>query len=135
VIRLSFIDDIVNHLELNLELFTTFKIDILSEEENALTIRRYQSAPSQRFFDTSRDDEIGFQILSRNMDQLLAVSTLDRLMDYLERLTNVDMQSSDGSYQFLDCKTYVYPILVEKTDKGGYLYQSMFKATIYKGGI
>lgn len=127
---MAFLDDLANNLEYNLSLFTTFKIDILSEDDNALTLRRYQSGPSQRFMNNSRDDVIGIQVLSQNQDQQVAVNTLETITDYLEKLTS--LTSSDGSYQFLNCNIYVHPLLVEKTDHGNYLYSALFQANINK---
>jgi hypothetical protein len=127
---LSFLDDLASNLESHLSLFTTFKIDILSDDDNALTIRRYQSGPSQRFINKSRDDLIGLQVLVRNADQKVAVDTTESITEYLEKLQV--LTSSDGSYQFISCDVYVNPLLVEKTDRNTYLYSVLFQAKINK---
>jgi hypothetical protein len=129
---MGLLDDLADHLERNISLFATFKIDILSDDDNALTIRRYQSGPSQRFIDGTRDDLIGFQVLVRNLDQKIAVDTIEVLTDYLEKLKEGQITSSDGSYNFINCDLYIHPLLVEKTDQGAYLYSTLFQARIYK---
>lgn len=129
---MGFFDDLAGNIEANMQLFTTFKIDILDTEDNALTLRRYQSGPSDRFIDGSRDDLIGLQVLVRNTDQQTASNTIESITDYLETLKEGAVTSSDGSYQFLNCDIYIHPLLVEKTDTNAYLYSAIFQAKIYK---
>lgn len=127
---MGLIEDLADSLDANLSLFTIFKIDVLSAEDNALTIRRYQSSQSTRFIDNSRDDLIGIQILVKNTDQRLAIDSIEKIRDYLATLEG--LQSSDGSYEFIGIDIYIQPLLVEKTDHGAYLYQAMFTAKIYR---
>jgi hypothetical protein len=126
---MSLVDDLANHLESSLSLFTTFKIDVLSEEDNALTIRRYQSGSSLDFLDDGRDDTIGVQILSKNKNQQLAVETLENIVDYLYKTKNIP---NDGSYQYITTNIYIQPILVEKTDRDSYLYSTLLQIIIHK---
>lgn len=129
---MGFFDDLADNLESNFSLFATIKLDIMSENQNALTIRRYQSGPSQRFMNGTRDDLIGFQLLVRHTDQVTAINTIETLSEYLEKLKAGNITSSDGSYEFLSCDLYVHPLLVEKTDHGAYLYSVLFQAKVYK---
>lgn len=126
---MSLVDDVANYLESSLSLFTTFKIDILSEDDNALTIRRYQSGSSLNFLDDGRDDVIGVQILSKNKDQKIAADTLESIVDFLYKSKGVP---NDGSYQYINTNIYVHPILVEKTDRDSYLYSTLLQITIHK---
>jgi hypothetical protein len=129
---MGFLDDLAGNVEANMQLFTTFKVDVLDSENNALTIRRYQSGPSVRFIDRSRDDLIGLQVLVRNESQQIASDTIEAITDYLEMLKEGAVTSSDGSYQFLNCDIYIHPLLVEKSDANAYLYSAIFQATIHK---
>lgn len=124
------IDDIATNLEANLSLFATFKIDVLSDDNNALTIRRYTSGQTTKFIDKSRDDILGIQILVKNTDQGVSADTIEKINDYLVNLDN--LTSSDNSYTFVSCDVYIQPLLVEKTDHGSYLYQAMYQVKIHK---
>lgn len=126
---MGFFDDLALHLESNLTLFTTFKVDMLSDENNALTLRRYQSAPSLKFMDKGHDDTIGLQVLVRNTDQQTAIDTLEAITDHLVKMETL----GDGSeYEFLSCDMYINPLFIEKTDEGAYLYQAMFYCKVFK---
>lgn len=127
---MSLFDDLATNLETNLSLFTTFKIDVMDEKNEALTLRRYQSSPSQRFMDGTRDDFIGLQVLVKSKDQKLAIDTIEAITEYLEKLKS--LTSSDGSYKFSTCDIYIHPLLVERTDSNAYLYQTSFIIRIYK---
>jgi hypothetical protein len=122
-------DDILNYLETkqqSLGLFTTFKVDILGEEDNALTIRSTPSAPGSRFYNGARDDQIQFQILVRHLNQSTALQVINNIAIELEKM----VLPNTASYQFIDCSIYLYPTLVEKNDRGAYLYSALFQATI-----
>jgi hypothetical protein len=126
---MDLLKDIADDLEAKLNPFTAFKIDVLSEEDNALTIRRYTSNQSTKFMDKGRDDVIGIQILSRNTDQQTAINTLEQIKNHLVNLDNKNF-ITDGSYEFISCDIYIQPILVEKTDRNTYLYQAMFQVKV-----
>jgi hypothetical protein len=104
-------------------------MDILSEDDNALTIRRYQSGSSLNFLDNSRDDTIGIQILAKNKNQQIAVETLELIVDFLYKSENIP---NDGSYQYITTNIYINPILVEKTDRDSYLYSTLLQVVIHK---
>jgi hypothetical protein len=126
---MGLIDDIANHLESSLSLFTTFKIDVLSKEDNALTLRRYQSGSSLWFFDDTRDDTLGIQVLSRNLNQSTAVNTLETIVNFLVNL-KANGLPNDGSYEFISCNVYINPVIVEKTDRNAYLYSALLQIII-----
>lgn len=122
---MRFFDAIMNHLETNLVLFTTFKSDLLGEDDNALAIRRIPSSPNNRFLDGSRDDVIAFQVLVRNKEQLKSIQTIEAILNALENLPKLVIDEG----QLIKCEVYVHPTLVQ-SERESYLYSALFNATI-----
>lgn len=120
----------MDYLEANLTLFTTFKQDILSAEDNALTIRLAPSAPSERFYDTSKENVISFQILSKHTNQFLALQTLYDISKVLENI--LDLPSQNGSYTFSKIELYTNPTWVNKTEQNAHIYTALFNAHIFE---
>lgn len=119
------LDSVIDHLEGTLDLPTTFKVDVLSGDDNALTIRVTPSTPGNEFLDGSEDDEIAFQVLVKHKSQLKAKQLSEGIADALERTWVYD--------GLVKCRKTSYPLLVEVTDRNCYLYSTMFSTTIYKG--
>jgi hypothetical protein len=128
VILVNFIDAIMDHLESNLDLFKTFKADILGEDDDALAIKRIPSSPNMRFMDGSRDDVVAFQVLVRNKDQLKAINTIVAISNALESLPELIIDEG----QLIKCELYSLPTIVG-SDRELYLYSALFNATIHKG--
>lgn len=126
---MGFIDDVINNLETNMVLPSTFTVDVLSANDITLCIRRTPSSPTTRYADRSRDDVVAFQILVKHTNHLNAINTIDAIVEHLEGLTNLP---NDGPYQFINMEVYTLPLLVEKTDRGSYIYSALFQAIIYK---
>lgn len=125
---MDFMDKVLDHLESNLTLFSTFKVDILSDDANALTIRRTPSSPSSRFFDDTRVDEFMFQILVKNTSQRIALETINNIVVELEDLKFIYAETD--SFELLKCEVYTLPLFVEEDSRGSYIYTALFKATL-----
>lgn len=128
----DFIDDMANHLERELSLFDALTVDVLPEDPNAITIRRTPSAPLERFIDGAKDWIIAFQILVKHKNQGQAIDTMNDIAVYLDELGPDAVIPADGSYQFIKSEIYTMPILVEKDNRGSYIYSTLFNATLTK---
>lgn len=119
------IDDIADFIEQNMpNLFTKIVIDMLSEDDMAITLRHSPSAPSNRFFDQSFDNVLAFQILVKHPKQRTALVTISEMALLLERLdTKVE--------GLIKCELNVNPTLVEQTAKGNYIYTALFNVTYH----
>lgn len=128
---MDLIDRILDYLEGNMTLFTTFTVDVLRESHEALAIRRTPSAPSMRFLDDSRDDVIAFQILVKHKNQFKAILTINEIVKALEGLKENEIVSNENSFEFLKCELYTNPLLVEQDKRGSYVYSALFNAEVF----
>lgn len=126
---MDFMDMMMDYLEENVGLFAKFKLDILSDDERALSIRLVPSSPTTRFFDHHKDNIISFQVISKHENQRVALQTLYMIEKAIEDL--VDLPSKTSSYKFIKCEVYNNPIFVEKTNGNSYIYTMMFNATLH----
>lgn len=124
---MDLLDRMIDSIE-TLNLFTTFSIDVMKDNDNALTIRQAPSSPSIRFLDNSFDNVLLFQILVKHTDQKIAINTLEIISNHIENISK--LPSNDGSYEFIKCEKYTNPLLVEKSDRGFYIYTAMFQTII-----
>lgn len=126
---MSILDDIATKLETDLDLYSTLKVDILGSADQAITIRHAPSAPSSRFYNKAFDNIVAFQILVKHTKQSLAISTIEEIAKYLDRLEN--LQLKDPDYTFIKCEINVNPTMVEQTQKGAFIYTALFETTIH----
>jgi hypothetical protein len=129
----DFIDDVANYLEAKLDLFTSFTVDMLPDDPNALTIRRTPSAPAGRYLDGSKEWVISFQILVKHKDQWRAIQAINEITVHLDELgPDALIMPADSSYDFTKCEVYTMPVLVEKDSRKSYIYSALFNATLLK---
>ncbi|WP_394136851.1 phage tail terminator protein [Cytobacillus oceanisediminis] len=126
----DFIDDMANHLESNLTLFTTLSVDVLPENSSAITIRRTPSSALDWYMDSTKDWIIAFQVLVKHQEQWQAIQTMNDITIHLDQLGPHAVIPADGSYQFIKTEIYTMPLLVEKDSRGSYIYSALFNATI-----
>lgn len=128
---MDFIDRLLDYLETNMNLFTKFSVDFLPSSNQAITIRRTPSAPLTRYLDNSRDDVLSFQILVKHKKQTEAINTLQSIITTLEGLEEGAIQSQNNSFEFLKCELYTSLTLVEKDEKGCFIYTALFNTTLF----
>lgn len=129
---MDLLDRVADYLENNMNLFDTFTVDMMRDDETGLTIRRTPSSPSDdRYLDDSRNDVIAFQILTKHKDQQQAINTLNSILKVLEGLEKESIASEDNSFEFVKCDVYTHPVLVERDARGSYIYSALFRAEIY----
>ena len=112
-----------------LNLFAPIAFDELRSGD-AICIRHAPSVGPLRFIDKSRDDTFTFQLLTKQSNQLEALTELERMMEALEEVE--DIPSGNDSYQFINCEIYTSAQLVEVNDRGEYLYTGLMQARLHR---
>ncbi|QKS71661.1 hypothetical protein FLK61_34105 [Paenalkalicoccus suaedae] len=126
---MDFLDRVIDAMEADLTLFDIVRIGNL-DPDNSIAIRQFPTSPGTRFFDNSRDDTFGIQVLVKHANGTTARNTIQSITDYLESLTGVT--SDDGSFLLVNIECSTLPNWVEETDRNQQIYTALFEATIYR---
>lgn len=105
----NYIEKITSEIQQHLSLTQPITIDTLDKGTEAICFRTMPSANS-RFYEGGRLKEIEFQILVKSKSQFSALTTIQKITDYLEGL---------------DCTITVEPNFLQK-DSEAWIYQASF---------
>ncbi|EIJ79112.1 hypothetical protein PB1_16184 [Bacillus methanolicus PB1] len=132
---MDFLDRLKEFLQANVTLNTPIVFGILDSATSSIAIRQTPSSVLNRYSDQGKTFEFSFQVLVKDINHKKAYDTIQAIFEALDGLSNNAITSADGSFVFINCECYTLPNFVEKTTHNEYIYSSIFKAELEKGGL
>ncbi|EZP77626.1 hypothetical protein H839_08334 [Parageobacillus genomosp. 1] len=125
---MELINRIIDAITTNVQLNANIQVGILSQNPKAVTIRLLPNTLREAYMDKGRAYRLSFQVLVKDNNQLEALRVINDVTEFLDSLTNDDIQLSDNRYKFIMCEVYTMPNFVEKTEHDEYIYTALFNA-------
>jgi Bacteriophage minor capsid protein len=129
---MELLDRLMDAIEANVQLNANIQVGILSQAPKAVAIRLLPNTLRDAYMDKGRSYRISFQVLVKDTDQPEAIRVINDITEFLDSLTNEDIQLSDIRYKFIVCEVYTMPNFVEKTEHDEYIYTALFNAEYAK---
>jgi Bacteriophage minor capsid protein len=132
---MELLNRLIDTIEANVQLNANIKVGILSQNPKSIAIRLLPNTLRDAYMDKGRAYRISFQILVKDKEELEAIRVINDITEFLDSLTNEDIQLSDNRYKFITCEVYTMPNFVEKTEHDEYIYTALFNAEYEKKGV
>lgn len=100
----------------------------LSVNESLVIYPLPGSRPTQNYMDGAKDANINLEIAMSSKDGSLLESTLWKIQDFLDQLT--ELPSQDGSYQFNNLEITSKPFISKLNEQGWLVFQMSFYVNV-----
>ncbi|CAI6304884.1 minor capsid protein [Bacillus sp. PS93] len=129
---MDFPDRLIDHIERNMNLYSTILIPMLQEGNSiALTPIPSSDAENVYYMDGSIEKTYRFQILVKHKQQFVGYNSLLQIGEFLSGLQEDEVQSSDNSFEFIKCNVSATPNFLGKSEQQEYVYASTFDAELF----
>lgn len=118
---------IEEYLETTLTLYSDIALNGLTSNSESITIKEMPSGASLMDFDTDRVRNLQFQVMTKSLNQELAMQTIEQIA---ESLQNVDIVVV--GYRSIYCLINSEPRYLERTNKQEYIFTASFKVEVEK---
>ena len=129
---MELLDRIIDAVTANVQLNANITVGVLSKKTKSVAIRLLPNTMRNAYMDKGRTYRLSFQVLVKDKDHQEAIRVINEITEFLDSLTNEDIQLSDSRYKFIVCEVYTMPNFVEKTEHDEYIYTALFNAEYAK---
>lgn len=130
MVNIDFLQRLKDHMEGLLYTPPTVSIGLYNESGNSVAIRPSPANINERHMNKGKIYPFNVQILVHNRENDVAYSTIEKLFNEYDNISNGAITSSDGSFDLISVNFTTTPNFVQKSSYG-YLWTAIFQAELY----